>query len=98
MFLHIGEGLLVKKTDIIAILDARKMIADEKNQSFFEGLMGEKPNNGSRVKSFILVDDGLDPSSTMILMSGIASTTLKKRFHGTIEEMMEIESREMNGK
>jgi len=98
MFLHIGEGLLVKKKDIIAILDARKIMDDEKNQSFFEGLMGEKPNIGERVKSFILVDNGPDPSSNMILMSGIASTTLQKRFHGNIEEMMKIELREINGK
>lgn len=98
MFLHIGEGLLVKKTDIITILDARKMMSDEKNQLFFEGLMGEKTNVPGQVKSFILVEDGKDQASTMLLMSGITSTTLQKRFHGNINEMMEIEAREIDGK
>ncbi len=98
MFLHIGEGLLVKKTDVIAILDARKIMVENKNQSFFEGLLGEKLNIGNQVKSFILVNDGKNKDSTMLLMSCIASTTLQKRFHGTMEEMMEIEVREINGK
>lgn len=98
MFLHIGAGLLVKKTDVIAILDARKIMDEDKNRSFFEGLLGEKLNIGNQVKSFILVNDEKNKSSTMLLMSGIASTTLQKRFHGNIEEIMEIEVREMNGK
>ncbi len=97
MFLHIGEGLMVKKSDVVAILDARKIMDDDKNQSFFEGLLGEKLNIGNQVKSFILVKEG-PVDSSMLLMSGIASTTLQKRFHGNIEEMMEIEAREMNGK
>lgn len=98
MFLHIGEGLMVKKEDIVAILDAGKIMAEDKNQSFFEGFLGDKNHIGHQVKSLILVKDGSDKSSTMLLMSGIASTTLQKRFHGTIQEMMEIELREMNGK
>ena len=98
MFLHIGEGLLVKKSDVVAILDAVKIMAEDKNQSFFEGSLGEKRHIGHQVKSLVLVKNRADQSSTMLLMSGIASTTLQKRFHGTIQEMMEIESREMNGK
>ena len=56
MYLHIGEGLLVRKKDIIMILDARKMVAAENSQLFFEAFPGEKHPQRNPIKSFVMVD------------------------------------------
>ena len=108
MFLHIGDGLLVKKSDIIAILDARQLMADENPQLFFD-VLPKKSSNHS-IKSLVLLDQETmtegrkvrrkrqqrkkDPSGTLVMVSTIAAATLQKRFHNHLAEMMETESRE----
>jgi hypothetical protein len=56
MYLHIGEGLLVRKKDIIMILDARKMVAAENSQLFFDAFPGEHHPQRDTIKSFVMVD------------------------------------------
>lgn len=114
MFLHIGEGLLVKKKDIIAILDARKMGAAENSPLFFEAIKGHQLQKNHPIKSFVVVEkpqtgqarrsvhkragrERRKGKQPLVLFSTIASTTLQKRFHQQQVEMMDIESREMNG-
>lgn len=113
MYLHIGEGLLVKKSEVIAILDARHILAAENSQAFFDTFSGDYSLQENHVKSFVMVDApkslheksrrrlhrrGKTNGKPLILVSAIASTTLQKRFHGKNEEMMDIELRETHGK
>ncbi len=98
MFLHIGEGIMVNKKDIIAILDVEKITNDGRNQLFLDNILGEAAHINEEVKSLIVVNKGTSESATMVFMSAISTTTLQKRFHGTIEAMMDIEAREINGK
>jgi hypothetical protein len=115
MYLHIGEGLLVRKRDIIMILDARKMVAAENSQFFFEAFPGEHHPQWNGIKSLVIVDDAVSKTrkkaakrkgrkksvkdqAPLVLVSAIATGTLKKRFQGTIEAVMEIESGEIDGK
>jgi len=114
MYLHIGEGLLVRKKEIITILDARKMVAAENSQLFFDAFPVNHQQKDHLVKSFVMVEilpkrrkrrrmkecekKREKRKETLVLVSTIASTTLQKRFHGQREEMMDIEAREIHGK
>lgn len=98
MFLNIGEGLLVKKKDIIAIFDARKAMEEKANHPFFQQHPGTVKGIDQKVKSFVMVDNTSGETIVLVLRSGIASATLMKRFHESLDMTMDIESREMNGK
>ena len=94
MYLHIGDGIMVKKAEVIAILDARKILAARYSQVFFDAFRaGDRTANP--VKSFILVTstdrhhaqrrrrnrETSHHKKVTVMVSAIASTTLEKRFH-----------------
>ncbi|MEN1760069.1 hypothetical protein [Anoxynatronum sibiricum] len=56
MYLHIGEGLLVKKSEVIAILDARQIMDAENSQVFFDTFSGDHSLHENNIKSFVMVD------------------------------------------
>jgi len=98
---------MVRKREVIAILDARKILAGQNSQVFFDtfraadnqGTASSREENP--IKSFVLIDACQEggngrrqhwqakrkrQNQSMVLVSSIASATLKKRFHGDMEE------------
>ena len=107
MYLHIGEGIMVRKSDVITILDARKSQSDRNSPLFFGAFQNEHQTTES-IKSFVLIDSpvakkGLgrrrgrfnhpDKHQPIVLVSAIASTTLQKRFNDGSKYLSETESR-----
>lgn len=76
MYLHIGGDVLIRKKDIIAIIDYENVDRSQITEEFLElaeleGLL-EKIDNDSQPKSFIVTD-------SKVYLSSISSTTLYKR-------------------
>ncbi|MBO8170010.1 MAG: DUF370 domain-containing protein [Thermoanaerobacteraceae bacterium] len=76
MYLHIGGDVLIRKKDIIAIIDYENVNRSQITEEFLElaeleGLL-EKIDNDSQPKSFIVTD-------SKVYLSSISSTTLYKR-------------------
>ncbi len=103
MYVHIGEGILVKKNEVIAILDARKAVAAEDSPLFFEAFEGCKLQQDHPVKSR-KKKGRKQPYTTqekrarepLVLFSAIATTTLQKRFHREQAFIKAMESREID--
>ena len=74
MYVHIGEDVVVRTGEVVAILDARLLRASEVNQQFFERaaagrVLGHKL---ASARSVVVTTHGLYPSS-------ISTTTLARR-------------------
>jgi hypothetical protein len=79
MYLHIGEEVMVRASNIIAILDRRLLKSDW--QSTLPDVAAKTIRNISKhdVKSIVITDE-------TIYLSPLASTTLKKRMDTSLEE------------
>lgn len=73
MYVHIGENILIRSTDIITILDKQTVEASPISLEFMEKQKKIISNiKGSIYKSIVITKD-------TIYLSPIASNTLKKR-------------------
>ncbi|KAB7665309.1 extracellular matrix regulator RemB [Bacillus sp. B1-b2] len=73
MYVHIGENILIRSTDIITILDKQTVEASPISLEFMEKQKKLISNiKGSIYKSIVITKD-------TIYLSPIASNTLKKR-------------------
>lgn len=79
MYLHIGEEVMVRVSNVIAILDRRLLKSDW--QSTLPTVAANSIKNISKhdVKSIVITDG-------VIYLSPLASTTLKKRMDTSLEE------------
>jgi regulator of extracellular matrix RemA (YlzA/DUF370 family) len=75
MFIHLGEDILIKSNEVIAIFDYNLVEEDDINRSFVDRCLEEKKliDVGEKsTKSIIVTDD-------YIYFSPFSPTTLKKR-------------------
>jgi hypothetical protein len=106
VYLHIGEGIMVRKSEVITILDARKIQSARNSHLFFGAFQNEHSRTTESIKSFVLIDppvkkndrgrrrfNHLDKRQPIVLVSAIASTTLQKRFNDSSKYLSETESR-----
>lgn len=76
MYVHLGGDLVVRVTDVVAVLDARLLAGSEINREFVERsraarrLRGDGPNEASKA---VVV------TSTAVIASGISPATLARR-------------------
>jgi len=75
VYVHIGEDVVVRTGEVVAILDARLLRASEVNQQFFERAAAAGRVLGHKLasaRSVVVTTHGLYPSS-------ISTTTLARR-------------------
>ena len=99
---------MVRKSEVITILDARKFQPDRKSHLFFGAFQKEHVQKTEPIKSFVLIDSPIEKTGRrrrrgrfnhmyrrqpIVLVSAIASTTLQKRFNNTSKYLSETESR-----
>lgn len=80
MYLHIGEEVMVRASNIIAILD-RRLLKTDWQSSLPKGAAQSIRNISKHdVKSVVITEE-------IIFLSPLASTTLKKRIDTSLEEL-----------
>lgn len=72
MYVHIGENILVRTSEIITILDKQTVESSPISKEFLERQKAMTNGKGSSYKSIVITKD-------TIYFSPIASNTLKKR-------------------
>ncbi|WP_400244660.1 extracellular matrix regulator RemB [Niallia sp. JL1B1071] len=72
MYVHIGENILVRTSDIITILDKQTVESSPISKEFLERKKAMTNGKSSSYKSIVITKD-------TIYFSPIASNTLKKR-------------------
>ena len=72
MYVHIGENILVRTSEIITILDKQTVESSPNSKEFLERQKAMSNGKGSSYKSIVITKD-------TIYFSPIASNTLKKR-------------------
>ncbi|WP_223702796.1 extracellular matrix regulator RemB [Sutcliffiella deserti] len=80
MYLHIGEEIMVRAANIIAILDRRLLKSDWQSNLPPSAANSIKNISKHDVKSIVITDE-------IIYLSPLASTTLKKRMDIPVEEL-----------
>lgn len=76
MYVHLGGDLVVRVTDVVAVLDARLLVASEINREFVEKsraarrLRGDGPVEGGKA---------LVVTTRAVIASGISPATLVRR-------------------
>lgn len=79
MYLHLGQDLLIKKSDIIGIFDMDKATVSKRTRMFLEAKQkdGKVVNVATDIpKSFIVCNWGMD---VVVYISQISAQTLLKR-------------------
>jgi hypothetical protein len=82
MYVHIGEDVALRASEIVAIVDARLAHATEVNQEFFRRAAAAGRLRGERLsdaRSVVVTIGGLYPSP-------ISSVTLARRVRGAVRE------------
>ncbi|WP_078378431.1 extracellular matrix regulator RemB [Sutcliffiella halmapala] len=80
MYLHIGEEVMVRASNIIAILDRRLLKSNWQSNLPTAATNTIKNISKHDVKSVVITDE-------IIYFSPLASTTLKKRMDTSLEEI-----------
>ena len=79
MYLHLGQDVLIKKTDIIGIFDMDKATVSKRTRLFLEAKQkeGKLVNVATDIpKSFIVCNWGMD---VVVYISQLSAQTLQKR-------------------
>lgn len=78
MYLHIGNDILIKKENIIAIFNLEKINLNKKFEEFLESITIENKNDieNKKKKSIIIIEENKKVKG---YYSNISSVTLQKR-------------------
>ena len=88
MYLHIGNEVLINKRNIVGIFDIDNTTVSKSTREFFSKQEKEKRVkivNNDLPRSFLIVkEEGED----VIYLSSLNSSSLKKRWNNSIEEII----------
>ncbi len=82
MFLHIGNGIMIPKKDIIAVCDMDNVTATKEGAAFINKIQEDKiidDMSGLLPKSFIVVSDKYN--GFKVFTSSLNTSTLKNRLY-----------------